>query len=98
MRKGGAEKEQHKDDIGPEITARTFCVSLDGVATAIAIASQINETWTYPGILPFDSVRGTKISGHTAAPMFHDTVAQIVLSKGLFSTLNWLEISEDPEP
>ena len=30
----------------------------------------------YPGIRPEDSVRGTKIKGQKAAPMFQDVVAQ----------------------
>lgn len=45
---------------------------------------------TYPGIRPLDSVRGTKTNGHMAAPIFQDTVAQMVLSNGLLRIWNWL--------
>lgn len=44
---------------------------------------------TYPGIRPLASVNGTKIKGHTAAPMFQLTVAQIELSNGAVRILNW---------
>jgi len=30
----------------------------------------------YPGMRPDDSVRGTKINGQKAAPIFHEVVAQ----------------------
>lgn len=37
---------------------------------------------------PLASVNGTKIKGHTAAPIFQLTVAQIELSKGAVRMLN----------
>lgn len=52
----------------------------------------------YPGIRPDDSVRGTKIKGQNAAPIFHDVVAQYKLGNGLFWTLNSFSIQSFPEP
>lgn len=47
------------------------------------------ESSTHPDIRPLASVNGTKIKGHTAAPMFQLTVAQIELSNGAVRMLNW---------
>jgi hypothetical protein len=52
----------------------------------------------YPGIRPEDSVRGTKIKGQKAAPMFQDVVAQYRFGKGEFWTLNSFSIQSFPEP
>lgn len=52
----------------------------------------------YPGMRPVFSVNGTKSSGKTAAPTFHDAVAQY--SQGKFSWLmpNSASIWTLPEP
>jgi hypothetical protein len=40
----------------------------------------------YPGMRPDDSVKGTKMSGQKAAPMFQEVVAQARLGNGSFWT------------
>lgn len=40
------------------------------------VATRITYATKYPGMRPEDSVRGTKISGQKAAPIFQDVVAQ----------------------
>lgn len=52
----------------------------------------------YPGMRPDDSVRGTKINGQNAAPIFQDVVAQYRFGNGLFCTLNSFSIQLFPEP
>jgi hypothetical protein len=41
-----------------------------------SVATRIIYETKYPGMRPEDSVRGTKINGQKAAPMFQEVVAQ----------------------
>lgn len=93
MRKSRAEQKQNEDDVGSEI-------SEGSVSVHNADRDPPHSPWdaTYPGMRPLDSVKGTKINGHNAAPKFHDTVAQSVLSKGLVLMWNSLAISDDAAP
>lgn len=49
-----------------------FCAKAEPKSVAIRMIYATK----YPGMRPDDSVRGTKMSGQKAAPMFHEVVAQ----------------------
>lgn len=71
-----------------------FCAKADGKSEM----TKITYATKYPGMRPEASVRGTKISGQKAAPMFQEVVAQYRFGKGEFWTLNSFSIQSLPEP
>lgn len=81
------------DDAPPPKNRVTTNVAKFG-ANADGNSEMIKMTYEtkYPGMRPDDSVKGTKMSGQNAAPMFQDVVAQARFGKGSFWTLNFSAI------
>lgn len=55
-----------------------FCAKAEGKREI----TRMKYATKYPGMRPEDSVRGTKMSGQNAAPMFQDVVAQYKFGNG----------------
>lgn len=87
LSKCGAEEEGDEYDVGTEISEEGYIVSTTCL-TGIRFNGTDIRGSIYPGMRPLASVNGTNIKGHTAAPMFQLTVAQIELSKGAVRMLN----------
>lgn len=82
----------------PKNRVTTSVAKLFANADGKSEITRITYATKYPGIRPEASVRGTKINGQKAAPMFQEVVAQYRFGKGEFWTLNCFSIQSLPEP